>query len=262
MTCLFNHLATKNHQIKTINIFSDGASSQFKQRYLFSNLHEWETDFGVQLVWNFLAMSNGKGAVDGIGGTLKRSVCRVVRAGTKSPIDAASYTGIATQRNPNINVVYISSEEIKLQSDKKSALWDTALAIPNTQKLHCIRTNNVAQLEVSIISSDESFSLVNIFKVPEDTESESGESQLNLISDSPNSDIQIDIGDWVHYQGSNFPGEVTAIYGLAFQVNVMHKSGNILEMTVERGQHFISNAECYKKIGTTRSRRNAWTIYF
>ena len=98
-----------------------------------------------------------------------------------------------------------------------------------TQKLHCIRANNVAQLEVSIISSDEPFSLVNIFKVPEDTESESGESQLNPISDSPNSDIQIDIGDWVlvHYQGSNFPGEVTAIYGLDFQVNVMHKSGNV-----------------------------------
>ena len=119
MTYLFNHLATKNPQIKTINIFSDAASSQFKQRYLFSNLHEWATDFGVQLVWNFFATSHGKGAVDGIGGSLKRSVWRVVRAGTKSPIDAASYAGIATQRNPNINVVYISSEEIKLQSDKK-----------------------------------------------------------------------------------------------------------------------------------------------
>ena len=186
MTYLFNDLATKNPQLKTINIFSDGASSQFKQWYLFSNLHEWETDFGVQLVWNIFATSHC--TVDGIGGTLKRSVWRVVRAGTKSPIDAASYAGIATQRNTNINAVYISSEEIKLHSDKKSALWDTALAIPNTQKLHCIRENNVAQLEVSIISSDESFSWVNIFKVPEDTESESGESQLNPISDSPNSD--------------------------------------------------------------------------
>ena len=126
----------------------------------------------------------------------------------------------------DINLVYISSEEIKLPSDKKSALWDTALAIPNTQKLHCIRANNVEQLEVSIVSSDESFSLVNIFKVPEDTESESWESQLNPIFKS---DIQIDIGDWVlvHYQGSNFPGEVTGIYGLDFQVNVVHKSGNV-----------------------------------
>ena len=71
--------------------------------------------------------------------------------------------------------------------------------------------------------------MVNIFKVPADTESESGESQLNPISDSPNSDIQIYTGDWVlvHYQGSNFPGEVTAIYGLDFEVNVMHKSGNV-----------------------------------
>ena len=71
--------------------------------------------------------------------------------------------------------------------------------------------------------------MVNIFKVHEDTENESGESQLKPISDSPNSDLQIDIGDWVlvHYQGSNFPGEVTAIYGLDFKVNVMHKSGNV-----------------------------------
>jgi hypothetical protein len=138
MTHLFNQLATENPRIKSVNVFSDGASSQFKQRYLFSNLHAWENEFGLQLVWHFFATSHGKGAVDGIGGTLKRSVWRVVRAGTNSPVDAASYAEIAIKRNPIINVVFIPTEEVKSQADKKIAQWDVALGIPNTQKLHAL----------------------------------------------------------------------------------------------------------------------------
>ena len=42
MSFLYNHLTNKYPTIETINTFSDGAASQFKQRYLFSNLHTWE----------------------------------------------------------------------------------------------------------------------------------------------------------------------------------------------------------------------------
>ena len=59
---------------RKISVFSDGASSQFKQWFLFSNLHLWEAEFGVKLTWNLSATSHGKGVVDGIGGTVKRTV--------------------------------------------------------------------------------------------------------------------------------------------------------------------------------------------
>ena len=187
MTHLFKLLVTKNPKIKIANVFSDGASSQFKQRYLFSNLHEWENDFGFKLVWHFFATSHGKGAVDEIGGTLKRSVWRVVRAGANCPVDAASYAEIATKRNPNTNVVFIPTEDIKSQAEKKTAHWAAALAIPNTQKLHCFRAHNAAQLKVAIISSDESLSLVNIFRQPDDVEKNPYE--------NTSSTVQIAIGD-------------------------------------------------------------------
>ena len=39
VTFLYKYLVEKYPSIKLINTFSDGASSQFKQRYLFSNIH-------------------------------------------------------------------------------------------------------------------------------------------------------------------------------------------------------------------------------
>ena len=74
MTRILDIIVTKYPSVKSIDIFSDGAASQFKQKYLFSNLHTWETKFEISLQWNFFATSHGKGVVDGIGGAVKRSV--------------------------------------------------------------------------------------------------------------------------------------------------------------------------------------------
>ena len=66
MTILYKYLVEKYPSIKLINTFSDGAASQFKQRYLFSNIHLWETNLNIQILWHFFATSHGKGAVDGM----------------------------------------------------------------------------------------------------------------------------------------------------------------------------------------------------
>ena len=58
-----------------LNIFSDGPSSKFKQKYLFSNLYLWEEEHDLKINWNFFATSHGKGIVDGVGGTVKRELC-------------------------------------------------------------------------------------------------------------------------------------------------------------------------------------------
>ena len=98
-----------------INIFSDSAASQFKQRYLFSNLYEWQSEFSIQLIWNFFATSHGKGAVDGIGGSVKRCLEKDPR-NCNSSTDAESYAAVAMENNPNITVIFVSSEVIKRKS--------------------------------------------------------------------------------------------------------------------------------------------------
>ncbi len=66
---------TAKEAITKVDIFSDGPSSQFKNQFVFNllpvlrELHHLES-----LNWHFFATSHGKGAVDGIGGTVKRNV--------------------------------------------------------------------------------------------------------------------------------------------------------------------------------------------
>ena len=59
-----------------IYYFSDGAASQYKNRKNFINLCFHEADFGISAEWHFSATSHGKGACDGVGGTVKRLAAR------------------------------------------------------------------------------------------------------------------------------------------------------------------------------------------
>ena len=63
-------------QLKKIIYFSDGAASQYKNRKNFSNLCHHELDFGIKAKWHFSATSHGKGACNGLGGTVKRLAAR------------------------------------------------------------------------------------------------------------------------------------------------------------------------------------------
>ena len=168
MSFLYNHLTNKYPTIETINTFSDGAASQFKQWYLFSNLHTWEQNTQTNIIWNFFATSHGKGAVDGLGGTVKCSVWRFVKAGGNAPLDAMSYSEIAHQRNPNISIFFISSEDIEKKSDEMTEHWHQILPVPNTVKLHCIKTQGPDKLSVSNVSNGEAFSVIKILSATDE----------------------------------------------------------------------------------------------
>ena len=63
---------SERSQPKKIIYFSDGAASQYKNRKNFLNLCHHRNDFGIPAEWHFSATSHGKGACDGLGGTVKR----------------------------------------------------------------------------------------------------------------------------------------------------------------------------------------------
>ena len=57
-----------------VNIFSDGAAQHFKQNFTLNNITAAGEELGVSLDWHFLAISHGKDAAEGIGGSIKRAV--------------------------------------------------------------------------------------------------------------------------------------------------------------------------------------------
>ena len=103
MDYIIDYLKKKFSSINTLNIFSDGAGSQFKQKFLFSNLYHWEQEHQLNLKWNFFATSHGKGVVDGLGGSVKRSVWRHIRSGQAHITTAEQYTSVGKERNPNVS---------------------------------------------------------------------------------------------------------------------------------------------------------------
>ena len=104
---------TLGHLPKRILYFSDGAASQYKNRKNFLNLCHHLSDFGIPAEWHFFATSHGKGACDGLGGTVKRLAAR---ASLQRPYEDQIVTPLqlyewATVNIPSTVFAYCSTEE-------------------------------------------------------------------------------------------------------------------------------------------------------
>ncbi|CAH0559357.1 unnamed protein product [Brassicogethes aeneus] len=60
--------------VKILKIWSDGPSSQFKNKFIAAVIPVLEDKFGIKIYWNYFATSHGKGCIDGIGATAKMIV--------------------------------------------------------------------------------------------------------------------------------------------------------------------------------------------
>ena len=98
--------------------------------------------------------------------------------------------------------------------------WQQILPVPNTVKLHCIKTQDPDKLSVSNVSNREAFSIIEI--LPAADEALVGEVMFDQNLDRKN----FSLGDQVlvKYSSTNYPGEFLHIVNNAFQVNVMNKS--------------------------------------
>ena len=68
----------KNPNVEEVHIFSDGPSSQFKDKYMVQLLYTFHKNLGARILWHYFANPHGKGVVDGVGGTVKRTVWNAV----------------------------------------------------------------------------------------------------------------------------------------------------------------------------------------
>ena len=225
MSYIFFFFKSKYPNIDEIHVISDGASSQFKQRYLFSNLYGWENKFDILLRWLFFATSHGKGVVDGLGGTVKRSVWRYVRSGRGQATTPLSFCQVAIARNPSVHIHFISADSIESNKETLEKYWDTTFRIANTQQLHFVMARGEHFLSVSDTSDSLQRTYVRITPDDDLSDDESID-KFTHINDN-NDQTGVAVGDWVvvQYDGEPFPGEITKCNGNVIQVNVMHRAG-------------------------------------
>ena len=65
-------------EVKKLYIWSDGPSSQFKNKFVANTLLWLSEKHSVNIEWHFFATSHSKGCVDGVGGSIKRHVTQKV----------------------------------------------------------------------------------------------------------------------------------------------------------------------------------------
>ncbi|XP_063220054.1 uncharacterized protein LOC134529662 [Bacillus rossius redtenbacheri] len=222
--CYINHiltyLKTSYPDISTVNVFSDGASSQFKNRFIFSVLAKLEEIHTIKLKWHFFATSHGKGVVDGIGGTIKRSVWNHVKASRSIVNTPEKFARIAAERNPNITVCYITAEENRSKNNTVAEIWAKALPVANTHSVHCVTpVGNKYILVGGTSDSNEVFRKVKISR------DEGSNSEGDIMSNSTKCN-HVNLDDWVivKYDGKLFPGLVKKLRPDYVDVSVMHLS--------------------------------------
>ena len=94
----------KEIKLKTVHIFSDGATSQFKQRFNLCNITHRE---GIQITWHFFASYHGKGAVDGIGGKVKR-IAKLAALSGKEIQNAQEFYDAVSHKDTCIKLIHVS----------------------------------------------------------------------------------------------------------------------------------------------------------
>lgn len=77
--------------------------------------------YNVSIKWNIFAISHAKGVVDGIGGTVKRTVCGHFRTERRLVSTPREYASLAQQLCPRIRVEFIT---LKNGIDQQSSFLD------------------------------------------------------------------------------------------------------------------------------------------
>ena len=134
----FRRFLPSTSQPCKIVYFSDGAGAQYKNRKNFLNLCHHKEDFGISAEWNFSATAHGKGACDGIGGTVKRLAAR---ASLQKPYSDQIMTprqlfDWASTNIPAVHFGYCSLVDYEVEEKNIEERFAKSRTIPVTQKLH------------------------------------------------------------------------------------------------------------------------------
>ncbi|CAF2705939.1 unnamed protein product [Rotaria sp. Silwood2] len=144
---ILNHLESVIPNVKEINCFSDGAASQFKQRFHFRNLVRIANERRIDLSWHFFATSHGKGVVDGIGGTVKRLVWSSILASGVCR-SAEDFIKLPMKETNKIVLIEIKISDINTSKAKLESIFKAVKTVSETQKVHSVKVidNNTLEL--------------------------------------------------------------------------------------------------------------------
>lgn len=147
---IFEYIKSVSENITFLYIFSDNCAAQFKNRYVMTSMNALKAEYGFNhLEWNFFAASHGKGAVDGIGGIVKRSVWIAVKSRKAIVNNALEFYDLARSLSKNIFFKFVAKEEVKEKIAMLDDQWEGVKNIPGIQSKHFFQSEEAHKISVA-----------------------------------------------------------------------------------------------------------------
>lgn len=135
--------------VNKVHYWSDGAGSQFKNKYNLASLLFHEHDFGAKATWSFFETAHGKGPVDGIGAEVKRAVWRSILQDKEVVSSPLEFYKVALKVCNKVSPLYVPQAEVNNQSEKLKERWNRCRTIPHTHAIHFASKVNDCTISVA-----------------------------------------------------------------------------------------------------------------
>lgn len=234
--CVFIHeLLSKlvaKHGITKVDIFSDGPSSQFKNQFVLNYLPIIKKQLNLDyLCWNFFATSHGKGAVDGIGGTVKRNVWMETLSRQAVVSSLQDFCEVAMKKEQKIEVIPVSAEGIKSSASKMelNKFFASSTPVPSIKRMHFVRVLPNGAIKCKEFTNKIEIEETSFESLDLEVESSASESDTDEWYDEQCEKLappaKVNLGDFVicQYEGELFPGQVTKVHSEGARVKVLQK---------------------------------------
>ena len=144
MKPIFENLIKLNPSLKKVYMYSDNATAQYKNCYNMGMLLNFKKLYNLDVEWHFSAPCHGKGAVDGIGATIKQNARRASIRNIVSIKNAEELHNWAVTSMPNVTTFYVTSESIKKGESDFERMIENVKKILGIRKYHSfIPTTNM-----------------------------------------------------------------------------------------------------------------------
>ena len=193
-------------------IWTDGPSSEFKNRFMAAFLKQLSGKYNKTFTWKYFATSHGKGVVNGIGGRAKSLVRSAVMSKQSSaPVvqSASDFATVVSKLMPSTKVILIEDRNIPRDDN----VWSQADVVPGVKSVHVMKS-----------SPNQELLLLHHALAPV-TKPTPAEATMSSDNDKTNM-LKEDNSVLVNYDGTTYPGTVTTVVGGEIEVSVMERAGN------------------------------------
>jgi hypothetical protein len=157
ITCLeilMNEITSIMPDVQEIIFFSDGAASQFKNRFILQHLTTMMDKTDINISWNYFSSSHRKGIVDSIGGTLKRLVWSEILAGARVT-SAKDFVDVCHRKTKTIIVGLVQQVQFDTTRALLEKSFEKTVSVPNIRQQHYINALHKNVIEYGLYSTRE-----------------------------------------------------------------------------------------------------------